>query len=102
MGLKWQWYGGSRKTLCPCSSISSSILNLSKNITYVQDYYYTHFLHNMKEIKYSWYWYLYSKLITLIGTYTETDMILKERHAVTYLCTATSSWHGDKWRKGQP
>jgi hypothetical protein len=30
MGLKWQWYGGNRRTLCPCSSIKSSTLYLSK------------------------------------------------------------------------
>jgi hypothetical protein len=29
MGLKWQWYGGNRRTLCPCSSIKST-LYLSK------------------------------------------------------------------------
>jgi hypothetical protein len=47
----------------------------------------------MKEIKYSSYWYLYSKLITLTGTFTKTDMILKGL-AIKYLCTATPSWHG--------
>jgi hypothetical protein len=46
----------------------------------------------MKEIKYSSYWYLYNKLITLTGAFEETDMILKE-HAVECLCKATPSWH---------
>jgi hypothetical protein len=31
---QWQWYGGSHKTLCPCSSVKSSVLYLSKNIAY--------------------------------------------------------------------